>query len=162
MGYDVSNNSSVVELGQGGITRLFDKTLNKEVFNTSATVAGDLIHLGYNGNGAGEFLTMTAPNYNGVEFAHQKESSWSLLESGAVYSKFKSEYKMRGFSVEQLITVYHQEKQIDFCYQCNQFPCDRTNFDPGLYKGWVAINKIIQKKGIEKYHEEARVRSRYP
>jgi Protein of unknown function (DUF3795) len=56
----------------------------------------------------------------------------------------------------------HQEKQIDFCYQCDQFPCDRTNFDPGLYKGWVAINKIIQKKGIEKYHEEARVRSRYP
>jgi len=56
----------------------------------------------------------------------------------------------------------HQEKQIDFCFQCDQFPCDRTNFDPGLYSGWVAINEIIQKKGIEKYYREARIRSRYP
>ena len=27
----------------------------------------------------------------------------------------------------------HQEKQIDFCYQCDEFPCDKTNFDKGLY-----------------------------
>jgi len=59
------------------------------------------------------------------------------------------------------IRVCHQEKQIDFCYQCDQFPCDKTNFDPGLYKGWVAINEIIQKKGIETYCEKARVRHRY-
>ena len=56
----------------------------------------------------------------------------------------------------------HQEKQIDFCYLCEEFPCDKTNFDPGLYKGWVAINKIIQKKGIEEYYEKARTYSRYP
>jgi len=56
----------------------------------------------------------------------------------------------------------HQKKQIDFCYRCEEFPCDKTNFDPGLYKGWVAINKIIQKKGIEEYYEKARTHSRYP
>jgi len=56
----------------------------------------------------------------------------------------------------------HQEKQIDFCYLCEEFPCDKTNFDPGLHKGWVAINKIIQKKGIEKYYEKARTHPRYP
>jgi alpha-mannosidase len=105
-----------MKLGKGGITSLFDKTLNKEVFNTTAMVGGDLFHMGYNGNGAGEFVTITAPNYGGMERAHQKESSWSLVESGAVYSKFKSEYKMKGFSVEQLITVYHQKKQIDLEY----------------------------------------------
>ncbi len=55
----------------------------------------------------------------------------------------------------------HQEKQIDFCYQCDQFSCDKINFDPGLYKGWVAINEIIQKKGIEEYYEKARTRPRY-
>ncbi len=55
----------------------------------------------------------------------------------------------------------HQEKQIDFCFQCGQFPCDKTNFDPGLYKGWVAINEIILKKGIEKYYEKTRIRPRY-
>ena len=56
----------------------------------------------------------------------------------------------------------HQEKQIDFCYLCEEFPCDKTNFDPGLYKGWVAINKIIQKKGIEEYYEKAKTHPRYP
>jgi hypothetical protein len=56
----------------------------------------------------------------------------------------------------------HQEKQIDFCYQCDQFPCEKTNFDPGLYKGWVMINEKIRAIGIERYCEAARTRSRYP
>ncbi len=59
------------------------------------------------------------------------------------------------------VRVCHQEKQLDFCYQCDQFPCDKTNFDSGLYKGWVTINQIIQKKGIETYCEQARTRPRY-
>lgn len=56
----------------------------------------------------------------------------------------------------------HQEKKIDFCYQCYQFPCDKTNFDPGLYKGWVIINKKINEKGVEQFAKEAKKRSRYP
>jgi len=60
------------------------------------------------------------------------------------------------------VRVCHQEKQIDFCYQCDQFPCNKTNFDPGLYKGWVIINKKIKEKGVEQFAEEARNRPRYP
>lgn len=56
----------------------------------------------------------------------------------------------------------HQEKQIDFCYQCDEFPCEKTNFDSGLYKGWVIINEKIRVMGIEKYCEAAGSRSRYP
>lgn len=110
------NQFYTIQFGKGGITKLFDKELARDVFNTTAMVAGDLFHMGYNGNGAGEFVIITAPNYGGMERAHQKESSWNLEESGAVYSKFKSEYKMRGFSVKQMITVYHQKKQIDLEY----------------------------------------------
>jgi hypothetical protein len=55
----------------------------------------------------------------------------------------------------------HQEMGVDFCFQCDRFPCDRTHFDEGLYKGWVAINKIIRDKGIEAYCEKARTRPRY-
>jgi len=116
------NQFYTIEFGQGGITRLFDKALNKEVFNTSAMVGGDLFHMGYNGNGAGEFVIITAPNYGGMERAHQKESFWSLIETGTVYSKFKSEYQMNGFSVEQLITVFHQKKQIDLEYNIPDWP----------------------------------------
>jgi alpha-mannosidase len=116
------NQFYTMRLGKGGITGLFDKTLNKEVFNTTSMVAGDLFHMGYSGNGAGEFVIITTPNYGGMERAHEKESIWSLVESGAVYSKFKSEYKMKNFSVDQLITVYHQKKQIDLEYNIPDWP----------------------------------------
>ena len=56
----------------------------------------------------------------------------------------------------------HQEKQIDFCYQCDEFPCNNTNFDESLYKVWVRINEKIKKIGIEQYYEEAKIRPRYP
>lgn len=111
-----------IRLGQGGITSLFDKSLNKEILNTTAMVGGDLYHMGYKGNGAGEFVIITKPNYSAMERAHQKESSWSLIESGAVYSKFESEYKMRNFTVKQYITVYHQQKQIDLAYDIPDWP----------------------------------------
>jgi hypothetical protein len=55
----------------------------------------------------------------------------------------------------------HQEKQIDFCYQCEAFPCDKTNFDKYLQKTWVRINEKIKKAGIEQYHEDTRCLPRY-
>ncbi len=60
------------------------------------------------------------------------------------------------------VRVCHQKKQINFCYQCDQFPCDKTNFDPGLYRGWVTINEKIKEKGVEQFAREARNRPRYP
>ena len=56
----------------------------------------------------------------------------------------------------------HQEKQIDYCHQCNDFPCDRTNFDETLYKAWIQINEIIKEKGLPDYYEKTKERSRYP
>ena len=59
------------------------------------------------------------------------------------------------------VRVCHQEKGIDFCYQCDAFPCDRTNFDPGLYKGWVMINEKIRETGMEEFYEKSKTRPRY-
>jgi alpha-mannosidase len=116
------NQFYTIHLGKGGITSLYDKALKKDVFNTTAMVAGDLFHMGYEGTGAGEFVTITPPNYGGMERAHQKESSWKLIESGAVYSKFISEYEMDSFSVQQIITIFHQKKQIDLEYTIPDWP----------------------------------------
>jgi hypothetical protein len=55
----------------------------------------------------------------------------------------------------------HQEKGVDFCYQCDEFPCNRTNYDDRLYKIWVLINEKIRKKGLESYYEETKARPRY-
>ena len=55
----------------------------------------------------------------------------------------------------------HQEKGVDFCFECDGFPCDHTHFDDHLYKRWVRLNEIIRRKGLEKYCEESRERPRY-
>lgn len=55
----------------------------------------------------------------------------------------------------------HQEKGVDFCYQCDALPCTETNFDENLYKAWVKINEIIKSKGIEQYYEMTIKRPRY-
>jgi hypothetical protein len=55
----------------------------------------------------------------------------------------------------------HQEKQVDFCYQCDAFPCDRTNFDPALQSAWIKISEKIKRVGIEQYYEQTRQRPRY-
>ncbi|MFP3911394.1 MAG: DUF3795 domain-containing protein [Desulfobacteraceae bacterium] len=55
----------------------------------------------------------------------------------------------------------HQEKGVDFCYQCEAFPCNKTHFDENLYQAWVKINDIIKAKGIEAYYEMTLRRPRY-
>jgi hypothetical protein len=55
----------------------------------------------------------------------------------------------------------HQEKGVDFCHQCTDFPCSRTNFDERLYQIWVLINEKIKKIGLEAYYQETKTRPRY-
>ena len=55
----------------------------------------------------------------------------------------------------------HQEKGLEFCFQCGEFPCDHTNFDPGLQQRWEKINLTIRAIGIEEYSQKARNRPRY-
>lgn len=59
------------------------------------------------------------------------------------------------------IRACHEKKQVDFCYQCDEFPCSRTHFDENLYHAWVRTNEIIQRKGIVAYHEKTLSRPRY-
>ena len=60
------------------------------------------------------------------------------------------------------VRVCHQQKQVDFCHQCDEFPCDKTNFEPSLHKAWTMINEIIKRKGLKQYYEQTRLRPRYP
>lgn len=55
----------------------------------------------------------------------------------------------------------HQEKGIDFCFECEDFPCDHTGFDPHLQTRWTALNQRIREIGVAAYAKEARVRPRY-
>ena len=55
----------------------------------------------------------------------------------------------------------HQEKGVDYCHECGEFPCGNTNFDERLYEVWLRINRKIQKIGLEEFHEKGKHRPRY-
>ena len=46
------------------------------------------------------------------------------------------------------------EKKIDFCFQCNEYPCNKNGFNERLYKKWRSINDKMKEMGVEAYYEE--------
>ena len=116
------NNYFRIEFGPGGVTALYDKQQKRELLNTSKYAGGDLLHFGYNGNGAGEFVRITPVNYEGYESLSMKNQLWTLKSNTAVSSVYESIASMSNFTVKQIITVYHQIKKIDFEYEIPDWP----------------------------------------
>lgn len=54
-----------------------------------------------------------------------------------------------------------EERGVDFCFQCADFPCGRTGFDEHLYRRHVAINRRMEEIGVERYYEEVKDQPRY-
>lgn len=105
-----------VKFGPGGITSLTDRELDRQVFNSTRYAGGDLLSLGYSGNGAGEFTQVIPTNFDGSESLSMKGGTWSLISNGPVYAAFESTSVIRDFTVRQVITFYHHIKRIDFEY----------------------------------------------
>ncbi len=53
-----------------------------------------------------------------------------------------------------------REKQIDFCFQCDEYPCDRQFFGP-LRDRWIRINDRIKEIGAVAYYQEQLGKPRY-
>ena len=53
------------------------------------------------------------------------------------------------------------KKHLQFCYQCDQFPCKDTGLDENLYQRHVAINKQIKEIGMEAYYDKIKDVPRY-
>jgi hypothetical protein len=50
---------------------------------------------------------------------------------------------------------------VDFCFQCNEFPCERTVFDPDLKDRWIAMNARMKEVGVQTYLLETKDLCRY-
>ena len=55
----------------------------------------------------------------------------------------------------------YKEKGVDYCYECEEFPCEKTGFDENLIQRWRNINQKIRKIGLENYYLEIMDRPRY-
>ena len=55
----------------------------------------------------------------------------------------------------------HETKGVDFCFQCNEFPCDNTGFDKHLHNRSIDINMRMKEIGVEQYYDEIKDKPRY-
>lgn len=54
-----------------------------------------------------------------------------------------------------------KDKKVDYCYQCNDFPCNNTGFDENLKRRWLTINEKMREVGLESYYNEIKDKPRY-
>jgi hypothetical protein len=55
----------------------------------------------------------------------------------------------------------YRDRGVDFCFQCHEFPCEKTNFDPHLQERWILMNNRMKEIGVEGYYKETKDQSRY-
>lgn len=54
-----------------------------------------------------------------------------------------------------------REKGVDFCFQCDEYPCTRNKYDPGLTARWRRMNDRMKEVGVEQFYREQKGQSRY-
>lgn len=59
------------------------------------------------------------------------------------------------------VTTCYQQKGVDFCFQCDEFPCEKTNFDTDLRRRWIQMNNRMKEIAVESYFEETKDLPRY-
>jgi hypothetical protein len=52
-------------------------------------------------------------------------------------------------------------KGIEFCSQCDEFPCEKTGFDTDLKRRWIQMNSWMKEVGVEAYFAETKGSPRY-
>ena len=55
----------------------------------------------------------------------------------------------------------HEKREVDFCFQCSDFPCKNTGFDQHLHQRSVDINRRMKELGVENYYNEIKDNPRY-
>jgi len=55
----------------------------------------------------------------------------------------------------------HERKNVDFCFECSDFPCNNTGFDQHLEKRSIDINIKMREIGVQEYYNEIKDKSRY-
>lgn len=101
-------------LGDGGIVSLYDKELGKELIHSSKFACGDVVELGYTGNGAGEFTRITDVTPGDIIPLSSFTSTWKVTDNGPLFTRFVQEQPTKHAIIKQVITFYHTDKKIDF------------------------------------------------
>jgi hypothetical protein len=90
------------------------------------------------------------------------------------YPEFKemldyfSTWKCRGCRKEKCVLFKNcnvrdccENKRVDYCFQCPEFPCNNTGFDEHLQNRWKMVNIKMNECGVEAYYDVIKDKSRY-
>ncbi len=113
-GKSIENQFYVLEFGSGGLKRIFDKELKKEIIAPNGFDAGEVFTLRSIGNGAGEFDLIQQPDTSGFDKTGNYKIAWKLVEEGPVYTAYSYRQPIRNAVIEQKIILYKDVKKIDF------------------------------------------------
>ena len=116
-----SNRYYDVTFGPGGITRLFDRELGREIAQNEKYAFGDIYEATYSGNGAGEFVRIKDLDDGTGRSLSAYGENWRLKESGPLFAVFENNVKTRFATIVQRVTVHHAVKKIDFDVELRNF-----------------------------------------
>ncbi|MBK8882098.1 MAG: alpha-mannosidase [Bacteroidales bacterium] len=112
--HDFENQFFAIQFGKGGIEKLFDKQLGKEIIDASKFRLGEVFTMQSVGNGAGEFSDVQQPSMEGYDKTGNYLTPWEKIADGPVYSSFRYRQPVRYAVVEETVIIYNQIKRIDF------------------------------------------------
>jgi alpha-mannosidase len=110
----IENQFYKLKFGNGGLSSIFDKTLNQELIDSTKFKAGEVFTLHSFGNGAGEFTDIQKTDMEGFDQTGKYPTQWEVEEDGPVYTVYKYRQHIRYADIEQRIKVYRQIRKIDF------------------------------------------------
>lgn len=55
-----------------------------------------------------------------------------------------------------------KEKDVDFCFECKDFPCENTGLPAALHERWKGNNRQMKDLGIAGFYEKIKGLPRYP
>ncbi len=103
-----------LEFGNGGLTQIHDKELNRNLIESGKFKAGEIFELSSVGNGAGEFSEVQQANTDYFDQLGTSKTNWKIQEIGPVYTSVVMRQPMKDAVVEMSIKLYHNIKKIDF------------------------------------------------
>jgi len=55
----------------------------------------------------------------------------------------------------------HKEQKVDFCFQCESYPCAKNKYNEMLHKKWTSNNDTMKTRGVEAFYDEQKKKPRY-
>ena len=114
-GQVLENDFYRIELAPGGVKRLYDKELGRDVLDTGKFLGFEVFTMQSVGNGAGEFGRVQQPTMEGFDKLSLHRPRWQRIdgESGPLRTVYLLEQPLRNCTVRQKLIVYNGIKKID-------------------------------------------------